>query len=237
MSKYESGSQQRYERNEQLEEDIKFIRTFFQFMDQSRTLRWRSKKDNAFLTAEEVSEMKESDSEHTGQMSSLASFIVEKAKTENDLVTAGVDFSRVNLMIHIHDIEENLVGDSREKTEAYEIVEEKARKQIVEQVNKLNFGTVIESALDEYQKKQTAESQFVKALDEIQALLFMIYSRGFSQDNRDYNNLDTIVAYKYIQQFPTLERIYNVLVKIMKNQKLISTEIPDLDEVHKEFKV
>jgi 5'-deoxynucleotidase YfbR-like HD superfamily hydrolase len=225
-----------YERNHERAEDIKFIRAFLKQMAQTRVLRWREADESSFVTPEQVREMKESDAEHTGQIHSLATGLRLKAQYEDDsTLTENFDWEKARAMIGLHDIEENLTGDSRVKDEAHYIAEEKAREEIFKKLDTLNFGELLKQYQLEYLDKSTKEARFVKAIDEIQAWFYMIYTRGFAKSNRNFHEPETIRGYEYAQEFPTLKRIADILLNIMQRPGIISSEIEDIELIKMQY--
>jgi len=220
----------RNENSEQRKQDIMFIRNFLRQMDQTRVLRWRKDGQAHFTSPNEVSEMKESDAEHTGQMCALATFILYKAKNEGDNTCAdSFDILKMNALIQLHDIEENIVGDSRDKDESYYVREKNAYEKIAMEINKMNFGNNFEILMQEYKERVTKEARFVKALDEIQAWFYLVYTKQFTESTRDFNNPNTIAGYVVAQEFPTLKRIADILLYVLTHPKMLSSKPIELE--------
>lgn len=225
-----------YERNEQRKHDIKFLRAFLRSMDQTRVMRWRNPEEERFRSPEDVKSMTESVAEHVGQMLSLITYIQLKAEVEGDQTITELDLSRVNTMVCLHDMSENIVGDTKIKDDTYYKAEEVAHEQIREELGELNFGSKLKGYIEDYNAKASAEAHFVKAIDEIQAMLYMIYARGFSHSNRDYDNQDEIKGLVYAKEFPTLSRISDILVRIITNPKSINSDVPEMALLQEQYK-
>lgn len=226
-----------YERNSERVQDIQFIRTFLQQMDQSRTMRWRSSNEASFSTTEEVMEMKESDAEHTGQMNMLATCIRLKAKEEGDVIfDVDFDMEKVRAMVGMHDIEENLIGDARIKNASYRALENNARTTVFTQLSTLNFGESLRLAHLEYLDKSSKEAQFVKALDEMQAWFYLIYTKQFSESTRNFKKPTEIEGYVFSQKFPTLKRIADILLFVLNHPSMIQQGIVDLELIKEQYK-
>jgi 5'-deoxynucleotidase YfbR-like HD superfamily hydrolase len=170
--------------------------------------------------------MNESDAEHTGQMQVLATNIIDKAEEENDTTTAQLDVRLVLRMIQVHDIAESLVGDSRKKDAVYYEKEKSANEHIQRKVEILNYSDRLNEAIVEYEDKKMAEARFVKAIDELQAWFYILYTRRFDASNRDLSKPETIVGYEYSKEFPTLHRIMTIMMRILKNPKFIKSDVP-----------
>ena len=75
----------------------------------------------------------------------------------------------------------------------------------------------------------------MKAIDEMQAWFYMIHTRGFSESNRNFNEPETFRGYVYAQEFPTLKRITDILLKIMQRPGIISSEIEDMELIKMQY--
>lgn len=227
-----------YERKEQRAQDIKFIRNFLRQMDQTRVLRWRNDGENKFVSSDETREIKETVAEHTGQMGVLAISLIHKAQAEGDTVfDDDFDVLQMMTMIQFHDLEENRIGDSRNKDEKYFELEKEAQQEIFEKSSELNFGTVVIEALKNYREKKIKEARYVKAIDEIQAWIFIIHTRRFDFVNRNFDEPKSIPGYVYAQEFPTLKRIADILLRIMRNPGLISQNVPEIELLRQQYEL
>jgi 5'-deoxynucleotidase YfbR-like HD superfamily hydrolase len=223
------------ESRERIKQDIDFIRAFLQQMDQIRALRWANENDPKFLTPEETKKMQETVGEHTGQMNALAAAFYLKAEAENDESINSLDGKIISIKIAGHDLEENIAGDARTKDAAYFRLENKARVRINEATEPLNFGNRFTELQNEYQNKLTKEDRFIKAIDELQAWFFIVYTRKFDYINRDFSKPEEIKGYLYSEEFPTIRRIMNIMVRIMRNPKSITSEIPTLELIKEQY--
>lgn len=104
---------------EQIKQDVLFVRLFLEQMSQTRVLRWREEGEKPFVSAHEVRLMNEPDAEHTGQMYALTNDVLDKAVAEGDESFHDFDIMLALRMIGMHDMEESITGDVRQKDEAH----------------------------------------------------------------------------------------------------------------------
>ncbi len=236
MKTPEAGTVSSFERNEQRKQDVMFVRSFLRQMDQTRVLRWRKEGDAKVTSAEEVTQMKESDAEHTGQMTTLATFLLLKARNENDgSIDPTFDSLKLFAMIQLHDLEENRVGDARDKDETYYAKEKVAHAEIVAEVEKMNFGDTVLTAMTEYKERSSKEARLAKALDELQAWFYLVYTRQFAESTRDFTKPHLIEGYARMSEFPTVKRIGDIVLKILQNPKLISEKTPQMQLIEDQY--
>jgi 5'-deoxynucleotidase YfbR-like HD superfamily hydrolase len=218
-----------YERNEQRSQDVRFVRLFLEQMNQTRVLRWRNLGEPAFVSVEDMAFMKETVSEHIGQMMVLATGILQKARQENDVSLMNIDLLKVTTMISLHDIEETVIGDARHKDERYYALEKKAQGEIEDKLEGTNIEEPIVEILQEYRDKSSKEARFVKAIDEIQAWMYLIYTKQIGQSTRNFKKPEDIKGYEYAAEFSTLKRIADILLRVLQNVKSDPQQMPNLE--------
>lgn len=223
MSSVENGGQKLFERNTQRAEDITFIRNFLRQMDQTRVLRWREADQALFTTPEHVEGMNETVAEHIGQMTVSATGLIHKARVENDQSLETLDFLKIISMIQLHDIDETIVGDSRAKNNEYYEKEKEAQELISDLIKDSNFADIYTALTTEYKQRASAEARFVKAIDEIQAWFYILYTRKFEKSTRNFDQPSSIVGYELSKEFPIVNRIADLLLYILQNPQWISS--------------
>jgi 5'-deoxynucleotidase YfbR-like HD superfamily hydrolase len=214
-----------------LREDFAILRLFIQATDFARVLRWRRDEQQPFASAEKTSQMDEGNMQHCAGMSMMAAVCVVKAELEGDNKTASLNMTTVTTQIFLHDADEYLAGDSRTKCEIYRAKEQRARSAIYDQLETFDVGKRLVIQAKEYHEKLTPEARFVKALDELQAWVYIIQTRGFTESSRDFENPEGILGYVLALDFPTLARLAKILLRIMQNPKFITTEVQELQVI------
>jgi len=209
-------------------QDFALLRLFIQATDSGRTLRWRKGNQQPFRSAHQVGRMREDNTQHSAGMIFMANCIITKAGLEGDVTTSSLNLSVLVDMISTHDIDEYLAGDSRKKTAEYRARELRARAITHEHMGRSDVGKVLVARSVEYHAKLTPEARFTKALDEMQAWVYIIQTRGFKMSNRDFMKPDEIPGYELALEFPTLARLARIMLRIMKNPKFITTEVQEL---------
>jgi 5'-deoxynucleotidase YfbR-like HD superfamily hydrolase len=167
----------------------------------------------------------------------LKTLVILKARLEGDQSFEGgvFDVLKMNAMISLHDIEENIVGDERFKDKQYYRTEQKALDTVAEGVSDLNIGSEIVSLINEYKGKASPEARFVKAIDELQAWFYMVYTKRFDKSTRDFNQPEEIKGYLLMQEFPVLKRIADILLNILQHPQRYSDKIVDLDLIRQQY--
>lgn len=212
---------------EYIREDKEFLRLYWDAMAaMMRTERWHDTNEKPFQNGEEFANRTESVLEHCGGMGMLAVAVFEKAKAEGDETITSLDYFDISKKIHIHDIEEGLTGDIKEKTEADQAFEVEARENLKERVRDSNVGSAFAQASDEYAEKMAPEDKFVKAIDELQGMAYLIVTRTFAKSK--FADPDDSPARQYVNEFPTLKRLFDISANVIRRQKLISEEAVEM---------
>lgn len=214
----------------QIAQDKEFIRHILEELKMVRTERWASDGERKFTPEAEFVLRRENNLEHVGAMQMIARKLFQKAKVEKDGAILALDLMKVQGLIEIHDKEEMYVGDSRGKDEKYYAAETEATARIKNDNERLNFGDSETALMDEYKAKETPESHFVKALDELQAWLHLISKRDVDESDRDLHDLENIKGYVYAKEFPTMQRIMEIVIHMMQRSELIKSPIPEMSE-------
>lgn len=128
---------------------------------------------------------------------------------------------RIFEMITWHDIDELETGDiiGYKKTDADRIAENNAIETVL---NRMPTALVesLTPILLEYQKRETIESQFVKALDKIETLFELFNERGKALQQKNKTSIENYKSIKdvYIAPFLTMRRFNEVLSEEMIQQ-------------------
>lgn len=215
-------------------QDKAFVRHVLEEFKQARVKRWKKEDDFIkFVPKEYHANRNENNLEHTGGMRIVADLVFQKAEAEGDETVLELDYRRVGNLIRVHDLEETYVGDERVKDDDYYAREKVATAQLHKNNTQVNFGSLEDELIAEYQEKKTKESRFVKAIDELQAWLYLISKRDIGESNRGLegdNALENIKGYEYAQEFPTVKRVMDIVIHVMQRPELIKSGIPDMPE-------
>ncbi len=158
----------------------------------------------------------ESVAEHIYAMHILAHYFLALEDTE-----ALWNRQRIFEMITWHDIDELETGDiiGYKKTE-----EDRSRENTTIEAVLRKMPTALAATLTpilyEYQKQETIESQFVKALDKIETLFELFNDRGKALQQKNRTSIENYKSIKdaYIAPFPTMHQFNEVLSEEMINQ-------------------
>lgn len=212
----------------QLQEDFLFIRFLLESSNLGRVLRWRKGNQSAFRTPQEVAEMNEDLLQHNSMMMLLLTAFVKKAAFEGDTKTAELDVGNMTVMIIGHDADEIILGDTRVKDTAYCAMEKRAQEKVFVMLRRLNFGKEVVGLLHEYHAKKTPEARFVKAIDEVQAWLYLIYVGQIGESSRNFLNPTECSGYTCAQEFPVLKRLTDILLRIMQRPAHIRSCVSEM---------
>lgn len=158
----------------------------------------------------------ESVAEHVYALHVLSHYFAE---LEDPLHTWNMQ--RVYEMITWHDMDEVETGDiiGYKKTEADRKKEETAMELVIGKVPELLKEKVISVSL-EYQKQETEESRFVKALDKIEPLFQLYNENGKEILQRNKTTLadSRKIKDKYVEGFPYIKEFNEVLNTAMDTE-------------------
>ena len=211
-----------------LAQDFELVRLYIEATDFTRVLRWRHLEDQPFRSAKEVGLMKEDNMQHCAGMFFMGQTIIMTAREEGDSITSALDFETVSMMIFAHDADEYLTGDVRSKCGNFRKIELRARDLVYKRLAKLRIGSDMLACAKDYHDKKLATARFVKALDELQAWVYMIQTRGFAETSRNFSNPEEIPGYIYALEFPTLARLAKILLRFMRKPSFITTTVQEL---------
>ncbi len=158
---------------------------------------------------------KESVADHSWRLALMVFLIAEKLNLDVDILKA----MKIAL---IHDIAESITGDidavlvmegkvSKEEKETGEI---KAMEEI-KNIASDGIGKEIYSLWDEYEKCQTREAKFIKALDKIETLLHLVES---GHKTFDKPKLIPRYADKTVKNFPELMPMLKAVKQKLKEE-------------------
>ena len=128
------------------------------------------------------------------------------------------DKERIRKMITFHDIDEVITGDivGYLKTEKDKQAEREATKEILEGAPDSMRQTLTDT-LEEYEKRESVESRFVKAIDKMDPVIQIFNQNGKELLNRMNTTRDQHDSIKkpYFIGFPIMDRFYSVLIEEM----------------------
>ena len=211
--------------NSYFSQDVKFIRFLLDAQMQAYVLRWRKKKQKPFRSVMEIARMREDLLQHTAGMVTMLVGLLHKAEAEGSSEFEDIDLLLAITKIQFHDCEELLTGDVRSKKPVHAARAKNAWRKIFERVRGLNFKPALKSAHSAYEKKETPTDRLVKAIDELQAWVYLISVRRVTESTRNWDEIDTNTGYSYCSEFPTLQRIADLLLRFMRNPNLIKSQI------------
>ncbi|GIW68541.1 MAG: hypothetical protein KatS3mg100_035 [Candidatus Parcubacteria bacterium] len=170
---------------------------------------------------EESNTIRESLSEHTSHMASIATLLFTYAKKVGDSSIEQLDFVKVSQLIYLHDSQEMIVGDwpYGEKTTEVKQKEEEAQQQIMKRLSRIGLEEVATSLFKEYEQKQSPEARFVKAIDTLQALCTIIYHRRFDIYRMQLDSEDTKRILEYAREFPLLHNLLYLALRTCEVQR------------------
>lgn len=159
----------------------------------------------------------ESVAEHVYGMMMLLEYFLPLEDTERTW-----NHERIRRMALIHDIDEIETGDTIGylKTDEDRAREMDSVKRVIGKLSDVLKETFTVLA-EEYEKQETPESRFVKAIDRIEPL-FHIYSpegRRILNENKTTFNQSNSLKEKYVRPYPYLDRFNKVI-----SEKMIAEE-------------
>ena len=169
-----------------------------------------------YAQTRELEDSTESVAEHVYGMHILATYFLAQLDKKGEWNKA-----RIYEMITFHDLDEIDTGDTIGylKTEADELNEADVKRKIVEVVPS-QMQPMLLSVIDEYEKQQTIESRFVKAIDKFEPLVHIYNERG----KRTLHKIKTTaqqsssIKEPYLQEFPVMFSYYQVIHEAMINE-------------------
>ena len=81
---------------------------------------------------------------------------------------------------------------------------------------------MLTQAQKEYHSKEAPEARLVKAIDELQAFLWMLVSNTHDRMNRDLHNPDSIAGYRYAKEFPLLLELLTLSARLVRRRVYVS---------------
>lgn len=121
------------------------------------------------------------------------------------------DVQKMKQMILFHDVDEVITGDKigYEKTKEDREKESAAFEQVIESIP-ASMQQDVKDILLEYEKRETIESKFVKAIDKIEPTVHLLNDDGREQLHRintTYKQNESIKL-PYFHDFPTIKGFY-----------------------------
>jgi putative hydrolase of HD superfamily len=164
--------------------------------------------------AEEI--QTESVAEHVYAMQMLATYFLPLEDIDH-----AWEHERIRLMIQFHDIDEIETGDTIGYLKTKEQVQNEHAAQ-TRIIAKLPFALleVVQIALDEYDKQETNESRFAKAIDKIEPAFHLLNENGKKicrMHNQTYEQHRSIKE-AYVKFFPCIKRFNEVTAQAMIKQ-------------------
>lgn len=137
------------------------------------------------------------------------------------------NYTVIQQMTVYHDIDEIVTGDRLGflKTEQDRLRERDAEKEIVSQLS-LVTQDLIAKSLEQYNKQETVEARFVKAIDKIEPIFHLINDNGKRVMHKNGTTLSQhkMIKDKYVEPFPYIKRFNEVLTEHMLENGFFSLE-------------
>jgi putative hydrolase of HD superfamily len=184
------------------------IKQLFNFLEISERL----KTTKRFLNTKEMKQ-KESSADHSWNLALLTFMTAEELKLDIDILKA------VKIAL-VHDLVEALAGDTDYsliafgiKTPAEKNENEISAMKIIEKVAPKESGQELVNLWQEYEKAETREARFVKALDKIEGINHML-----CKGHKCFDHPELVAPYpnKAVQNFPELIPMLQELQKRLK---------------------
>jgi hypothetical protein len=214
--------------NSYLSQDFAFLRILLKAQVQIMVLRWRKGDQAPFRKAEEIARMEEDLLQHCSGMISILSLLMLKAQAEESIEFDQINLHSVMIKIQFHDCEEILTSDIRNKTSVHKLCAKGAWKTILNHTNSLNFSESLRKVQAEYESKEKPEDRLVKALDEVQACIYLVATRKVSESTRDWQHIENSIGYTCAKEFPTLCRVMDILIRLMRCPSYVKKPIEEL---------
>lgn len=207
-------------RNKQL------LRVLFLAMGLNRVVRWQDQPDKKFLDKAELQDMRESVLEHVGGMGACITLILTEAAKRGDERITSLDQLKLSQCTLIHDAEEMFTGDLLVKDDTDKEKAEQAWVQIKSFLSESGFEDG-ENIIDEYKNKTTSEARFAKVIDDLQAMVRLVQARRFDMA-RSADAVEKSEGYKYSQEFPMLNKLFRLVLELIKRDTLIRSGVSDM---------
>ena len=135
--------------------------------------------------------------------------------------------SRIRRMALIHDIDEIETGDTIGylKTESDRARELDSMKVVISKISEVLKSNFTDLA-NEYEKQETPEAKFVKAIDRIEPL-FHIYSpegKEILKQNKTTYNQSNSLKEEYVKDYPCIDRFNKIISKQMQTEGFFTPE-------------
>ena len=154
----------------------------------------------------------ESDAEHVYGMFAISDYFFPLEQN------GSWNYPRIQQMCLYHDIDEILTGDriGYLKTDADRAKEYNAQQEVVKLLP-YSIQTIANSCLAEYEKLETMEAKFVKAMDKMEPIFHLINENGKEIMRRNKTTLSQhkSIKDKYVSPFPYIKRFNEVLTEHM----------------------
>jgi 5'-deoxynucleotidase YfbR-like HD superfamily hydrolase len=187
-----------FESSEFVVSELTKIQTLYEL---KRVIRYNHKREHEQHT--------ESVAEHIFGMHCLVEYFLPL----EDPTGAG-DKAKIHAMVQYHDIDEIITGDTIGylKDPAAEASERVAAEMVIQKLP-TTVQSTIRALLDEYEKRETFEAKFVKAIDKTEPI-FHTYNEAGKQilnSNRTTRDQHERIKHPYIQDFPIIKRFVDVM--------------------------
>lgn len=194
--------------------------------DQIRVLRWRRDWQAKSRRPNEVRRMREDNVQHYGMMIVVGKILLDEARARADTSHDTIDFELFVDMCRGHDEDETLLGDHRQKDVAY-YQREAFVQRAIEARDRQNLlsASVRKEVRDEYHAQKSPTSHFTKAIDELQAWVYIIYTRGFDETKRNFSNLESIKGYRRSKPFVTTRQVMDLAGHIIHKPSFVTASI------------
>ena len=173
-------------------------------------------KDTYRFSESELLRNKESTADHTWRLSLMA-FVLT-----NELNLA-INIEHALKLALIHDIGESLTGDIDYRlyhnNEAAKLQKEQGELRAINELRKnlpLRRGTELYNLWTEYEATATEEAKFIKALDKIETMAYLI--ENGKKAYYDISEITATYADKHVNNFPQLKPVLNLVKTKLKSE-------------------
>lgn len=176
--------------------------TLLVVLEQKKVFRWGNQ--NVL-----ISPKYENNLEHCGAMQMLFNILLPAAKELGTDELENLDHSIVSRMIMLHDLAEVKVGDKKHKSPEHLENERLANDKLCNFFRKccIPGGSVLADDLEDCLLKESLHSRFVKALDEMQAWLFLIWSSRTTECKYHGKEFEELQSARGVGEFPFLQAL------------------------------
>ncbi len=147
-------------------------------------------------------------------MTQLHELVSDLAAARNDTSITALDDSSVRSRIWVHDLPEIITGDKCKKSRRFRRREKQAETEVAQTLLALGQFKYSRS-VEEYSAKSSLEDRYVKVLDELQALAFLLWIKRANWSKFGLRP-DKITGFAFLNEFLTLALVAEELLRRLK---------------------